>query len=965
MASINTFVQDSKLKFRRIYDTKKVTMNDFTRNAIEKRVGCSDNKGIKCIGKNIKVCDNQYSTIKCNTLIDRFKDEFGSFVYPSGITGPFLDKFIVFIDYLDNKSITNLSLSQLQELNTANNFGFNSSQLDIVYSYFDSSNYTDNVSPVPEVFDKYYNTFASTEQEYNIGDFDIANTNETDYYYYIASEQDRTQQQVVENGLKGPIEFILGTSGDPKKTIYYYTVDDWETTRIFTDNIQLDKHKYITLKIHETDYRGGIVNLHFYSIEEGYKKSPIVSQRFIIRNFHNITAKPAGGKRISYYIEYLSNWFDIDVNTGELIAPFTRDTTIDPYKDMPFNENDKELLKVYITYLKSYNYNGPTAENRTKLALPFGGDVVSVDQAKSFTYGSASTQLLLNGLKINDFLKTDTEMGGQIGFGKWLTSGCLNRESNDDYGETPSRDVFNPPPIDRVSFRMNGGSLEVKTSNKCKIKEALYVLNIDSSKTASEYGKGNISAYKKNISHANTLSVNTFVDPSGNGSLHHDFGAYVSFPEWTSIASIATIIDEETKRIAAQNGFEIKDIIYCPERIVNVKISVTDYCEAGIYEYEKRITPRDADIDITPIWNEDFSSYTLQKGGYATYFIKRNSTFSSEAFPIATDYSEDDAYRLGAKFRIELLYNNDAQQKITINNQSWEFIPQDYNDDIAFNISPLTHETRYYERLSYMKPNTFVTADDEGPANQIRRVLSHGLRGVSFYKTTLFDGNWQGNGFYKPSDRSNYKLITPRRAGIYSLPGVDNSKDLIGWKLKALYWTGTYGNYVRDTTKEVTYTIHYTYYDVNDGISDYDPDRVYVGFASINTEAEKIISKDHYGNQTTGKYVKILNRDAGFANTDIISPANYDRTHVITLESPTTIPIPSKEDLPHIKPISMDKYHPDTKAVIATGPLGTFGGDSMLYIKIMTDEYLKNPWDHSLIKSEIHYNKDTEGKPDA
>ena len=93
-------------------------MNDFTRNAIEKRVGCNDNKGYKCIGKNMKVCDTQYNASKCNNLIDRFKDEFGSFVYPSGITGPFLDKFIVLMNYLDNSSINNISLTQLETLNT-------------------------------------------------------------------------------------------------------------------------------------------------------------------------------------------------------------------------------------------------------------------------------------------------------------------------------------------------------------------------------------------------------------------------------------------------------------------------------------------------------------------------------------------------------------------------------------------------------------------------------------------------------------------------------------------------------------------------------------------------------------------------------------------------------------------------------------------------------------------------------
>ena len=83
---------------------------------------------------------------------------------------------------------------------------------------------------------------------------------------------------VVENGLKGPIEFILGTSGDPKKTTYYYTVDDWETTRIFKDNQQEDKHVFIRLKIHEADYLSGNINLHFYSVEEGFSPSAIMTK---------------------------------------------------------------------------------------------------------------------------------------------------------------------------------------------------------------------------------------------------------------------------------------------------------------------------------------------------------------------------------------------------------------------------------------------------------------------------------------------------------------------------------------------------------------------------------------------------------------------------------------------------------------------------------------------------------------
>lgn len=945
MASINTFVQDSKLKFRRIYDTKKVTMNDFTRNAIEKRVGCSDNKGIKCIGKNIKVCDNQYNITKCNTIVDRFKDEFGSFVYPGGITGPFLDKFIVLMKYLDTKSINNLSLLQLQQLNSNESFGFNNSQLDIIHSYFDSSEYVDNVSPVPSVFDKYYKTFSGTEQEYDIGDIDIANTVETDYYYYIASEQDRTQQNVYDKGLKGPIDFILGTSGDPKKTTYYYTVDDWETTRIFTDNIQLDNHKYITLKIHETDYRGGIVNLHFYSIEEGYKKSPIVSQKFIIKNFDNITKKPAGGKRIPYYIEYLSNWFDIDKLTGDLIPPFTRDTTIDPYKDVPFNENDKVLLKTYIRYLKSYNYTGPTSTNRTKLALPFGGDVVDINQAKSYIYGEASTQKVLNGLKLNDFLKNRSAMAFFNDRGKWLDNGCLYQSSNDSQGGVTARDTFGMLPVDRVSFRMNGSSFEIKTSHKCKIKEVTYVLNADADEVTTEYGKGNFTAFN-NLSVANKLSVNNFNDPSGKGSFHHNFEDYVSFPEWSSIASFPpTGPSEEDKRLAAQQGYDIKDIIYYPERIVNVKISVTDYCEGEMNEYEKRITPRDARLDLTPTWNGDFSEYTLGDGGHANYLIKRNAIFNSEALPIATDYSVMDAYRLGAKFRIKLLYNDEAESEIKYNGKSWKFIPQDYDDNIAFMSSTLTHQVRQYERISYMKPNTNVVTDYEYGLGSVA-ITSLGLRGAAISAfIDLTGATWQGAGHVKYSINGDGQLLEFYGAsGTYKLPGVDSAKDLIGWKVKARFNDGLYPNKIRDPKKDITYTIRYSFWDVNDGVSDYDPENLHVGFASVNTDGDSS--------------VKIINSDAGFISPTIDEPSKIVKEYPISpyslvLASPDTVPVTSAKDAPYLKPIDMDKYHPDTKAVVATG--GNDFSQTIQYVKIFSDEYLKYPWDHSLLKSEIKY----------
>lgn len=950
MASINTFVQDSKLKFRRIYDTKKVTMNDFTRNAIEKRVGCNDNKGIKCIGKNMKVCDTQYNVSKCNNLADRFKDEFGSFVYPSGITGPFLDKFIVFMKYLDNNSINNLSLTQLENLNTNNNFGFNRSQLQIIYSYFESSNYIESVTPPPVIFDKFYNSFSSSEQVYDIGDIDIYNTSETDYYYAIASEQDRTQQTVVEYGLKGPIEFILGTSGDPKKTTYYYTVDDWETTRIFTDNVQQDQYVFITLKIHETDYLSGNVNLHFYSIEEGFSPSPIMTQKFIIKNIGNITKKPAGGKRIVYYIEYLSNWFDINPTNYELIPPFTRNKSVDPYSGMMLNKNDKEMISLFLRYLKSYKYTGPTSVNRTKLALPYGGDVVENTEAGSYTYGPYSTNKLLNGVKINNFIKNDNLYGtAGIYEATWFSSGCLRTVSNDDTGGEPARDTFPFHGVDRVSFRMNGNNMEMKTSKNCKITRASYILNASERDINTRVGKNKFGPVKINDGNTtNKLSYNLYTDPSGNGSVTHDFGAYISVKEWTPIATFLDDILNEDIGLGQKAGFPIKPKKFFAERIVNVKILVTDYCEADINDLYSRITPRTQELNITPTFGKvngsdvDYDRYGLEPGGYAAFLIKRLSKFKSQVHPVATDYTIDDLYRLGARFDFKLLKGEEAEGQINDTGRSWQYKSYGIEDDIQFYQSDLIHEVRYFERICYVKPNTdvywnFVTSASQGLRGLAIDAVRGGPSTVGYIGGDTNISYWQGVNFlenyYNPY-ASNSNLANPKKSVIYSLPGVDKASDMIGWKI--VYKALTRLTKDDIPSKDATYTINYVYNDVPGENEDYDPETFYLGFASFNI---------------IGTSVKIYNSDAGFLDTEVASGyRGWDRPYFI---SPETIPSVPDEDLPYMKPIEMSKYNPDTVSVIATD------NNKPIYVRIISDEYLKTPWDHSLIKSEISYGDDT------
>ena len=165
-----------------------------------------------------------------------------------------------------------------------------------------------------------------------------------------------------------------------------------------------------------------------------------------------------------------------------------------------------------------------------------------------------------------------------------------------------------------------------------------------------------------------------------------------------------------------------------------------------------------------------------------------------------------------------------------------------------------------------------------------------------------------------------------------------------------------------DPSKDVTYTVKYVYNDVIGENEDYDPETFYLGFASIDTQAKKIISTDEYGNQTIGTYVKIYNSDAGFVN-NLVTTRDTGWS-IPFLISPETIPTVSSKEKPYLKPIEMNKYNPDTISVISLDTTYNRDTPPAQYVKILSDEYLKAPWDHSLLKSEIHYRDDTEGKPD-
>ena len=149
---------------------------------------------------------------------------------------------------------------------------------------------------------------------------------------------------------------------------------------------------------------------------------------------------------------------------------------------------------------------------------------------------------------------------------------------------------------------MNGTNMEMKTSKNCKIRGASYILNASESDINTRVGKNKFGSVKiDNGDTTNKISYNLYTDASGNGSVTHDFGTYISLKEWTPIATFLDDISNEDIGLGQKAGFPIKAKKFVAERIVNVKILVTDYCEAPITDLYSRITPRKQELDITPI----------------------------------------------------------------------------------------------------------------------------------------------------------------------------------------------------------------------------------------------------------------------------------------------------------------------------------------------------------------------------
>ena len=113
------------------------------------------------------------------------------------------------------------------------------------------TSYSDMKTPPPVFMDKFYNALPPVASRYDIDvdNLDITNMTKTDYYYAVTVEQTRaTTASSLTNGLKGPIEFILGSKSDPEQTVHYWSTDNWQTTNEFIDKQQEGRTciRYIT-----------------------------------------------------------------------------------------------------------------------------------------------------------------------------------------------------------------------------------------------------------------------------------------------------------------------------------------------------------------------------------------------------------------------------------------------------------------------------------------------------------------------------------------------------------------------------------------------------------------------------------------------------------------------------------------------------------------------------------------------
>ena len=848
MSSIVDYNKDSKLRYNRIYNTKATMLNDYTRNAIYKRTGCLDKFGFTCNLNKPQFCNTPYKSV----------------------------------NYTDANDQTNANLP----CNMKNA-------------------YSDQITPPPVFMDKFYNTLEAVGSNYDINlyNLDIKNMTKTAYYNAVTTEQSRTNTTSLEGGLKGPIEFILSSKSDPEQTVHYWSTDNWRTTNEFVDKQQEGEHVYVTLRIHQATYSKGEIFLQAYSQRKGMRPSAISTHRFVITGYDSIFVKPENNSTIPYYIEYLTNWFDVSPsNQNQLYPPMIDEDGTLSMDGIPLTQQDREILANYITWLNEYAYNGPTSNNRDKLAVGTKESGVNLNKAFTYTYGRSPINPVLSGSTLDMFIKSGTS--------GWLQRAFkFTQDANIDGGkEFRFQSIYTP---NKVDFRMNGDFLQYKTFGSFKLHTVIAVTNMKMREILDArpemFATGGF-----DITGMNQAGGAYADNAAGSITLTSLSGGGVS-DGWTSILSL-----KNTQRYVFYHYMVHAHTVigtYIDEHDNNIERSIT-------YELEVN-RPTDAIV--------------------ATYLA--TSTFTGKWF---TKYDITDAELIAEAGVLGYNYSNTYTFDDGTTTTGTVFPTSGNVIDVKESIDTALVKTFVIGRVGYMIPETRLSIG-------IPIIISgeYGMRGVRIDKTHGVGGidipgenpgeiitNYYGYGY------DNVKLNTTKPQGFNSpfeasntylnIPGLKRASDLIGVKVIRIL-----ENIQTKERFEVHHTIHGTF---NEDENDFGS--FYISFATVRPLVQLNDMKFYthvfeIQNQSSGLWIDEIDLNAAGYQT-------YDIHLVFPKEYTTQNTSSTLKDF---------NYHPDGKSVILSSIGPQFDANfystqqyrSLEKPIVITEEYIKNPTNPSLL----------------
>lgn len=840
MSSIVNYDKDSKLRYNRLYNTKATMLNDYTRNAIYRRTGCLDKFGYACVDNAESSCPTPYKT---NTYTDAVCNRVGT-------------------------------------------------------------SYSDMKTPPPVFMDKFYNALPPVASRYDIDidNLDITNMTKTDYYYAVTIEQSRvTTASSLTNGLKGPIEFILGSKSDPEQTVHYWSTDNWQTTNEFIDKQQDGQHIYVTLRIHQANYLGGAVTVQAYSKEKGKGRSGITKHTFTVTGFDSITSKPENGILIPYYIEYLSNWFDVNpTDSNRLYTPMSGDNGETSWNNVSLTDADKETLANYIAWLNAYSYNGPTSANRDKVSLGFKESGVQLNKANTYTYGQSPLTATLVGATLDDFISSSPK--------SWL-QGTMQWTAEAPFGGGTSFRIGTPYIPNKVDFRMNGDDIEMKTFGSFKLIKVFCLTNMTAVDILN--AQTELFAYTGFTMTFNDAGGASASGGKGSVGLTSTNPAGVQSDGWTKIASLLNTIQQ----VFYHHMTKV--------HTVTGTIDVDGVATAITYEVD---IPRDSDL-VTK-----------------TYIAK--STFTGEWF----DGDLSDVQKITNAGVFGFNYNNQYTLEDGTT-RSGTSIPVGENvvkveEAFIYGMSAV----REYGIVGYMMPETKLSIDlvkYTGGAQNFT-TTSYGLRGIRFDRMTFMDGlPPPGKEIWETVERNYYGygynqiIKNPTRPQGFtawadsSIPGIKVSADLVGYKL------------IRNMKVESTSAAFSIEYTIQGSFHDDLPDdeNWYVSFATVKLS---VGSDVNYGTNI----FNIENESSGVWIDEFTMTKNGYSTQSITFVVPQSFPTTNTQST-----LKDFQYHPDGNSVILSA--GQFPPSEyydtvtpMSYMEtqqVVTSEYMKDPSNHTLI----------------